>query len=55
MEAVDAFYSQKISVARSSLEARKHHQEKVDSICALASRYLAANSAPPSTSGRFRF
>ena len=41
LQTMNAFYNEKISAAHSEAEARRHQKEKVNSIFALASRYLA--------------
>ena len=40
IQKMNDFFDQKISNARSSLEADSHHKEKVASICSLASHFL---------------
>ena len=40
LQAMNAFYNDKISAAHSEAEARKHQMEKINSIFDLATRYL---------------
>jgi hypothetical protein len=43
LQTVNAYYDAKISAAQSEAEARMHHREKVNSLFALATRYLEKN------------
>ena len=43
LQSMNTYYNEKISTARSEAEAGRHRKEKVNSIFALAMRYLTKN------------